>query len=163
METKATLLALSPGQKNTLPLSALFHGIGFALYETAFYNGIVWLFKEKIKCPGQALTFMQALRANVVGTSCDPDGKVLIHLGGHFEGITVKAPLAHGAAPCADCGTVMDYAHQEKCRRLHGTAQKICGACKAARHQRYEKAAAAAVPADAAEAPAAEAVILDLT
>ena len=66
METKATLLALSPGQKNTLPLSALFHGIGFALYETAFYNGIVWLFKEKIKCPGQALTFMQAFCATIV-------------------------------------------------------------------------------------------------
>jgi len=65
METKATLLALSPGQKITLPLSALFHGVGFALYETAFYNGIVWLFKEKIKVPGQALTFMQAFSATI--------------------------------------------------------------------------------------------------
>jgi len=46
-----------------------------------------------------ALTFFQALRKNVVGTSCDPDGKVLIHLGGHFEGITVQATLAHGADP----------------------------------------------------------------
>ena len=68
-----------------------------------------------------------------MGTSCDPAGTVLIHLGGHFEGITVQAPLANGADPCADCGMAMDYAHQEECRRLHGTSQKKCGVCKAAR------------------------------
>ena len=80
-----------------------------------------------------ALTFFRILRETVVGESCDTAGKVQIHLGGPFEGITIQAPLANGAGPCADCGKVMDFAHQEECRRIHGTYQKICGVCRAAR------------------------------
>jgi len=70
LETKATLLAISPGAVD-VPLSSLFHGIGFSLYETAFYNGMVWFFKEKVKslrerAPGQTLTFGEAFVSTVV-------------------------------------------------------------------------------------------------
>ena len=84
-----------------------------------------------------------------------PDGGTVLPLGRPYEGITAEAPLANGEDRCADCRKVMNYAHKEACRRRHGTSQKICGACKAARQHRYDEAAAtAAATADEAEAPA---------
>jgi len=93
METRTTLLAIAKrGASTDFSPAQLYHGLGFSLFDTALYNGLIYYLKEKIKAShgpsglGQKLSFAEATGATLFAKTIDhPNMNVLAGIQGSLR------------------------------------------------------------------------------
>lgn len=93
METRTLLLAIAkPGASTDFSVAQLFHGLRFSLFDTAVYNGLLFLLKEKVKAShgfssaGQKLSFAEATCATLLAKIIDhPNMNILAGIQGSLR------------------------------------------------------------------------------